>query len=78
MSWCSISSPAISASDTATPLAYSRSHHSAVTARPLGVAVPRMYPSITSGLRSGTPAQLMLIGPNSRCSTGFHFDAPVG
>ena len=31
-----------------------------------------------SRLRDGWPAQLILTGPNSRCSTGFHFDAPVG
>ena len=32
--------------------------------------------AVVAKVRRGTPAQLTLIGPNSRCSTGFHFDAP--
>ena len=50
----------------------------ALTANPVAVRVPRINPVMVSNVRNGSPAQLMLIGPNSRCSIGFHFDAPVG
>jgi hypothetical protein len=29
-------------------------------------------------VRSGVPAQLLLMKLNRRCSTGFHFEQPVG
>ena len=46
--------------------------------KPVRVVVPRTKPSNTSGLCSGTPAQLRLIWLNKLRSIGFHFEQPVG
>jgi hypothetical protein len=49
-----------------------------LTLNPVTVLVPPIYPSIISKVLSGFPSQFLLIKLNSRCSTGFHFEHPVG
>ena len=78
MSWWRTSKACISALLIRTPRRYTASSTAAVTASPVRVVVPRTNASSRSTVRSGSPAQLVLIGPIRRCSTGFHFYAPVG
>lgn len=61
-----------------TPGAYFSSCHSTVTRSPVRVFVPRRQANMTSQQRKGMPAQLLPMGPKSRCSTGFHLLAPLG
>ena len=64
--------------DTFHPFLYTGSTQKALTGHPVSVADPRMQANTVSKVRQGVPAQLILMGPNNRCSIGFHLEAPVG
>src|SRR5215213_5259057 len=71
-------SPAISASDTVTPLGERFGSSSHRTLRPVRVVVAPIRSTMTRELTSGVARQFWLMNANSRCSIAFHFEGPGG